>query len=165
MSIVDTIAAAVKPWNTLYSHSKFVAGTVTYAHISALLIGGGFAISSDRAALRARGADLEEKKRVLRDFAGVHRPVVTALAVMVISGAALALADVETFFVSPVYFVKLGCFAALLANGYLVQRTERQLAANPSLNNPLWSRFTYGAVASLVLWLTTTLVGVVLVNS
>jgi len=165
MSIVETIAAAVKPWNELYSHSKVVSASVTYVHLGALLVGGGFAVASDRTALRVRSADVDERRRVLRDFAGIHGPVVTGLAVMIASGLAMMLADVETFLVSPVYWTKMALFAVLLANGYLVMRTERSLALNPSPSNPLWGRFTFGAIASLTLWLATTLAGVILMSA
>jgi len=165
MSIVETIAAAVKPWNELYSHSKAVSASVTFVHLGALLLGGGFAVASDRVALRVRNADIDERRRVLRDFSTVHKPVLIALAVMVASGAALMLADVETFLVSPVYYTKMGLFVVLLANGYFVQRTERALAADPSPSNRLWGRFTFGAIASLTLWLSTTLAGVILMSN
>ncbi len=165
MSIVETIAAAVKPWNVLYSHSKLVAGGVQFVHIGSLLLGGGFAVASDRAVLRARSADADARRYLLRDIATVHRPVVVALAVLVASGAALMLADVETFLVSPVYWTKMALFVLLLANGYLVTRTERGLAADPSPSNPGWTRFTVSAVVSLTLWMATTLAGVVLTNS
>lgn len=165
MSIVETLAAAVKPWNELYSHSKVVSASVTYAHLGSLLVGGGFAIASDRTALRVRTADIEERRRVLRDFAGIHKPVVTALAIIVVSGLAMMLADVETFLVSPVYWTKMALFVLLLSNGYLVMRTEHSLTTNPSPANSLWGRFTMGAIASLILWLTTTLIGVILMSA
>lgn len=165
MSIVESIVAAVKPWNELYSHSKAISASVTYAHVAALLVGGGFAIASDRTALRTRTADIDERRRVLRDFSGIHRPVITALGVMVASGLAMMLADAETFLVSPVYWTKMALFVLLLSNGYVVTRTERALATNPAPSNPLWGRFTAGAIASLTLWLTTTLVGVILLST
>lgn len=165
MPIIETIAAAVKPWNVLYSHSKPVEAAVTFLHIGALLLGGGFAVASDRAALRARAADVDERRRLLRDFAGIHQHVVPALGVMVASGVAMALSDVETFFVSPVYWTKMGLVVVLLANGYVLMRTERALALNPEPSNPLWRRFTFGAIASMTLWLATTLAGAILLNS
>ena len=165
MTIIETIATAVKPWNEFYSHSNVVSGSVTYVHLSSLLLGGGFAVASDRAALRIRNADIDERRRVLQDFSGIHRSVVTALAMMVTSGLAMMLADVETFLVSPVYWLKMTLFVLLLSNGYLMMRTEQSLATNPSPSNPLWNRFTTGAIASLALWLTTTLVGVILISA
>lgn len=165
MPIIETIAAAVKPWNELYSHSKAVESGVVFLHVGALLLGGGFAVASDRAALRARAADADERRRVLRDFAGIHRHVVPALVVLAASGVAMALSDVKTFFVSPVYWTKMGLVVLLLANGYLLMRTERALTADPAPSNPLWRRFTVGAMASMTLWLSTTLAGVILLNS
>jgi hypothetical protein len=53
----------------------------------------------------------------------------------------------------------------LLTNGYLVKRTDEQLNADPSPGNRAWSRFKFGAVASVTLWLSTTLAGVILLNS
>ena len=165
MSLIETIAAAVRPWNELYSHSKPVSEAVTFLHVGSLLVGGGFAVASDRATLRLRGADLDERRRFLRDFATVHRPVLAALAVMAASGLGMALADVETFLVSPIFWSKMAVVAILLTNGFVITRTERALAANPAPANRLWRRMTIGAAASITLWLATTLLGVVLVDA
>lgn len=161
--VIETLAAAAKPWNALYAHSRVVSSGVTFVHVGSLLVGGGLAVASDRAVLRARAADAEERRRLLRDFASVHGPVVVALVLMTVSGAAMALADVETFFASPLFWTKMAIFVALLANGLFVMRTERALAADPAPVNPLlWRRLGAGAVTSLALWITTTFVGVVL---
>ena len=165
MSIIETIAAAVKPWNELYSKSKGISGTITFVHLGSLLIGGGLAIASDRAALRMRRADADERRRALREFSTVHRPVVTALGCMAASGVAMVLADVENFLVSPLYWTKMGLVVVLLTNGYLVMRTEQRLNVDPAPSNPLWRRLTLGAVTSIMLWLTTTLLGVFLMSS
>ena len=53
----------------------------------------------------------------------------------------------------------------MLANGYLVKRTEERLNADPSPGNRAWTRFRFGAIASITLWLATTLAGVILLNS
>lgn len=165
MSLIETVVELAKPWADLYGHSKPLATTVTFLHIAGVMVGGGFAMASDRAALRAlRGTD-EDRVRVLRDFAAIHRPVLTALTVVVLSGVALMLADAETFLASPVYYTKIGLFVVLLANGYLVQRTERALAAAPTSGSRLWGRFGFGARASIALWLATAFVGVALVNA
>ena len=125
----------------------------------------GSRIASDRAALRSLGADLDQQKHVLRDFTTIHRPVITALSVSVLSGLVLLSTDIGTFLVSPVYWTKMLLVVLLLANGYLVKRTEEQLNADPSPGNPAWPRFKFGAVASITLWLSTTLAGVILLNS
>lgn len=165
MSVLETIAAAVKPWNDLYAGSKAVSASVTFLHVGSLLVGGGLAIASDRAALRLGNAELPVRRHVLEEFAAVHRPVLTALVVMAASGLAMALADVETFFVSPVYWTKMGFVAALLTNGWFVKRTEERLRTDPALSNPRWRHLNRGAVASISLWITTTLLGVVVMSN
>ena len=165
MSIVETIAAAVKPWNELYANSKPISEGVLFVHLGSLLVGGGFAVASDRMALRARSGSVDERRRLLDEFAGIHRPVIIALCFMAASGLAMLLADVETFLPSPVYWTKMTLVALLLANGYLVTRTERALTVNPSDSNPLWGRLTAVSIASLTLWLSTTLMGVILAGS
>jgi hypothetical protein len=59
----------------------------------------------------------------------------------------------------------MSLIALLLANGYLVKRTDVQLSADPSPGNRAWPRFRFGAIASITLWLATTLAGVILLNS
>lgn len=165
MSIVETIAAAVKPWNDLYAGSKAVSASVTFLHVGSLLVGGGLAIASDRAALRMRSADPGVRRHLLEEFAAVHRPVMVAIAVMVVSGVAMLLADVETFLVSPVYWTKMGFFVVLLANGWFVKKTEERLRTDPVPSNPRWRLLNRGAVTSITLWITTTLLGVVVMSN
>ena len=165
MSVIDSLAAAMEPWNALYSKSKAISGSITFLHVGSLVVGGGLAIASDRAALRARRLGHDEQLRVLRDFSAVHAPVLTALGVIVASGAAMALADVNTFLVSPLYYTKMGVFLLLLGNGAVLKRTEERLAATPAATNPLWKRLTASSVVSITLWLTITLLGVFLVGS
>jgi hypothetical protein len=165
LSIVETISAAVKPWHDWYSHSKATSSTVTWVHLSALVIGGGLAIASDRVALRLRNAGVDDRRRMLDEFSAVHRPIVIALGVSVLSGLAMLFSDVDTYFVSPVYWTKMGLVILLLANGYGVMRTEQRLHEDPSPGNRLWGRLRLGAVASITLWLGTTLAGVVLTSS
>ena len=164
MSIVETIAAAAKPWHDFYAHSKPTSVAITWVHIAALVIGGGFAMASDRIALRLGSASGERRAAVLDDFHAVHRPIISALVVATISGVALTLSDVETFLVSPVYYIKMGLIVVLLLNGYGVMLTERKLRLDPTATNVHWKRFTFGAVASISLWLGTTLAGVMLMN-
>jgi hypothetical protein len=165
MAIVETLEAALKPWADWYGHTKPVQAAVEFLHVAGLLVGGGFALASDRAALRALRADLDQQKHVLRDFSTIHTPVIIALSVSVISGIVMLTTDVGTFLVSPVFWTKMTLVVLLLTNGYLVKRTEEQLNADPSPGNRAWPRFKFGAVASITLWLSTTLAGVILLNS
>jgi hypothetical protein len=160
MPTLETLARLTAPWNHLYSNSKFVSTTVTTVHVVALLVAGGLAIAADRATLRA---DAEDAHRVARDIGTAHRPVLIALAILFVSGTLLAAADVETFATSPVFWVKLGLVALLLANGAGVVRAER---AWERANSPInWVRMRRHAIVSLALWLATTVAGTVLVNA
>jgi len=165
MSLVTTISELAQPWADWYSHSKVAQVGIIWLHIAGIMVGGGLALASDRAALRALKGTADERVRVLRDFSAVHRTILTALAVVVVSGLLMMLADAETFLPSPVYWVKMGLFATLLFNGWLIQQNERQLALDPSPANKRWKRFRFSAVASMALWLLVALAGVTLVET
>ena len=165
MSIIETVVGLAKPWADLYGHSKPLATVVTFGHVAGIMVGGGFAMASDRSALRAiKGSD-EDRRRVLADFSSIHRPVLISLTLVVVSGVLMMLADAETFLSSPVYYLKMGSFVLLMANGFMVQKTEQALAKDPSTANKLWGRFAIGARASLFLWLWTALIGVALMSA
>ena len=173
--IVPTLVHLFAPWQSLYSNSKPVATAVTATHLVALLYGGGFAVAADRATLRARPDDPKAARRVLRDLEAVHRPVLIALAVMLVSGLGMATADVETFAKSPAFVLKLSLVALLVVNGFVLTRTERALRRLPDgaggaddgsgLRRGLWRRLRRTAWASVFLWAGTVVAGTVLVNA
>ena len=165
MSIVTTITELAQPWADWYNHHKVAQGAVIWLHVAGIMVGGGLAIASDRSALRAMKGTVDDRARVLHDFSQIHRPVMAALALVVMSGLFMMLADAETLLKSPVYWVKMALFAALLFNGWLIQQNERQLALDPSPGNARWSRFKFGAVASITLWLLVALGGVTLLET
>jgi hypothetical protein len=171
MISVDQIAAWCKPWNDLFSHSKLVSGSVTGAHIIALLFAGGLAIAADRSTLRAYARDRTTRVYQAREVQAVHAPVLVGLGVLAASGILLALSDVETFFPSPVFWIKLTLVASLLVNGGVLTVTERSLNtsvasgldASPA-EDRLWSRMRVLAWTSVTLWTATAVVGIVLSN-
>ncbi|MGH7656398.1 MAG: hypothetical protein ACREN6_17245 [Gemmatimonadaceae bacterium] len=165
MAIVETLASVLKPWADYYGNTKPLQAGVEFLHVGGLLVGGGFALASDRAALRSLNAAPEQQQHVLRDFSTIHTPVIIALAVTATSGVVMLTTDIGTFLTSPVFWTKMTLVALLLTNGYLVKRTEEQLNADPSPGNRAWARFKFGAIASMTLWLSTTLAGVILLNS
>jgi uncharacterized membrane protein len=165
LPFIETLAEAVKPWADFYSKSKPASLGITYVHIASVVVGGGLAIACDRLALRKAAGSTDDRVFMLREVAAVHRPVLVAIGVIVVSGAAMMLADVETFLKSPVYYTKMALFLVLALNGWFVTRNERQLAADPSPSNPVWGRLKFSAVASIVLWLSVALAGVLLTSS
>ena len=171
MTIVPALVHAFAPWQSLYSNSKTVETAVTSTHLVAMLFGGGFAVAADRATLRAAGQDPDARRRVLHELGAVHRPVLIALAVLFVSGVALATADVGTFAKSPAFAAKLVLVALLLTNGFVLARTETALrgAPAPGADEPredrLWRRLRTTARLSLLLWTVTVVAGTVLVNA
>jgi hypothetical protein len=162
---LETLESALKPWADWYSHTKPAQVGVEFLHVGGLLVGGGFALASDRAVLRALRSGLDQRARVLRELSTIHAPVVVSLGVSAVSGVLLLASDVGTFIVSPVYWTKMTLVLLLLANGYQIMRAEERLNADPSPGNGAWPRLKLGAIASISLWLSTTLAGVILLNS
>jgi len=167
-ALIARVADAAEPWKNLYGDSKVVATAVVFAHLGALFVGGGLALAADRATMRAvRGGvpvEGDRAERSLVELAGTHRPVVIALAIVFVSGVMLFLSDVETFWGSAVYWIKMALVAALLVNGWLMTRTEAALARSTAAGAP-WGRLRTHAALSAVLWMATLLAGVALANS
>ena len=157
------LAKLVEPWNNLYSDSKAVATAVMFFHLVPLLIAGGAALTADRATIRASRLSLDDRTRQLGELARTHAVVLVGLALSFISGVLLFLSDVDEFLGAPWFWVKLGFVGVLLANGFVMTRTERALA-NGGDQGVLWSRLRTISVFSLIPWIATTLVGVALTN-
>jgi uncharacterized membrane protein len=94
----------------------------------------------------------------------VHRVVLGGLVVSILSGLALLASDLETFWGSWIFWLKMALVVLLLANGGIMTRIERALRANPGNPDDDWRRLRNVAIASVTLWLTITLAGVALTN-
>ena len=99
---------------------------------------------------------------MLEDLRTAHRPVLTALAVVFISGLALATSDVKTFGNSPIFLLKLSLVALLCINGAFLYRTEQSLQHNVTAAG--WRRLRLASWFSMTLWMCTAVAGVTLVN-
>jgi hypothetical protein len=168
MTVVQSLAHLFAPWQSLYGDSKTVAAVVNAVHLTGLLFGGGLAVAADRTTLRALKGARTDRARALAELGAVHRPVLLALAVLFLSGVALAGADVETFAASPIFWVKLGVVALLLLNGAVLARTEHALRRTEP-GEPgrarLWQRLRVATYLSVGLWTATVIAGTVLVNA
>lgn len=167
---LHAIARPFESWNSLYSHSKGVSATVTTLHVGSMFLGGGLAIAADRMTLRVPATRAEQRRQQLAEVSDVHRSVIIALIVMFITGIAMALADVENFFVSPVFWIKILLVALLCINGALLQRTEFTLRrieddAQTDTAPGLWRRMRRLSVFSITLWIATFLAGSILTNA
>jgi len=157
----SALARLAEPWNSLYSDSKVVSSAVIFFHLVPLLLAGGAALAADRATLRAVRGSTEDRARQLVDLSRTHRVVLGGLALSFASGVLLFLSDVDTFLESPFFWIKLGLVGLLLVNGFLMTRTEQALNGRGE-DGALWARMKTISMVSLVLWLATTLAGVVL---
>jgi hypothetical protein len=163
--MIAQLAQLFAPWKSLYGDSKVLPAVVQSVHLIALLFGGGFAVAADRSTLLAKRRSDERRAYQLGELHAVHRPVLIALTFALLSGVAMATADVETFASSPNFWVKLGLVAVLLANGALLTLTEKRLFKAGGTDARLWSRLRFNSVCSLGLWTATLIAGVALTNA
>jgi hypothetical protein len=164
MVSVNTLVQAAEPWASLYSNHPVIQSAVVFAHLTGLMVGGGAAVAADRAALRVRKASVDIRQAHLLQLRQVHRTVLVALAVVVVSGILLFAADLETFIASPLYWIKTGLVFLLGLNGWILMRTGRILETGQTSWQRGWSRLTATSIISLCLWVLTVLAGALLVN-
>ena len=168
MSMLQRAVEVVAPWQTVYENSTLLSTSVIALHLTALLVGGGLAIAADRSTLRVGNTAPDDRQRQLAELGAVHRPVLAALTVLFVSGLALTAADLETYIVSPVYWIKFGFIVLLLVNGVVMTRTEgalrRDSALAPTVAQSLWRRMRASAWTSIALWIATLVLGTALVN-
>jgi hypothetical protein len=158
------LAHLFEPWAHLYADSKMVATLVTFGHVASLLMAGGLAVATDRATLRALRLAAAERDRHLEELSGVHRWVVTGLILSVLTGVLLFGSDVETFWASWVFWIKMGMLCVLVGNGFLMTKAERSLRDDAAEASPAWTQLRRTALVSVGLWYAITLAGVALVN-
>ncbi len=166
--IVQQLVHLFAPWQSLYSNSRIVPAVTEAGHLLSMLAGGGLAVAADRTTLRLARSNAERRALHLAEVREIHRPVVVSLAVLFVTGIALAAADIETFAGSPMFWIKLALVALLLLNGFLLTRTETRLrefvAIDDKQSMKAWQAWRREAVCSVFLWSATLVAGVLLVN-
>ena len=112
-------------WTSIYSNHAALRTGIEFMHIGGLVAGGGGAITVDLAtitAARTRSSTLVTQLQLLKR---THLVVILGLAALLVSGVLLFAADVDTFISSRIFWMKMGLMVALLANGMLLVRSER----------------------------------------
>ena len=168
MSAPTGLVHLLEPWAHAYGDSKLLPTLVVFGHIAALVFAGGLAVTLDRATLRAArpNGSAEHRWRQLEELERAHRFVLTGLALSLVTGLLLLAADIETFFGSWIFWTKMGLIALLLANGYLMTRTESRIRNTPNAADEAgWKRLRIAAMVSFFLWFTIAFAGVALVNA
>ncbi len=155
------LSHVIESWVSLYANHAALRTGIEFLHIGGLVAGGGCAITADLAtitAVRDRAATRTTQLQLLKK---THLIVVLGLVALGVSGALLFGADVQTFFYSRIFWLKMGLMVLLLVNGWLLLLGERQVKRGEPR---AWARLHYTAVASLILWSLTTLAGAALPN-
>lgn len=162
--MVDGLIEFFAPWAKLYGDSKVVPTVVAFAHVSALVWGGGRAVAADLVALRAPSLEGYRSTGGLRFLVESHRDVLTGLVIAAISGVALSTADLHHFLSSRFYIAKLAVVFVLLANGVFIKRYATSLQTGTGTGDGSWRGTRRHAVISLILWFSAVLLGLALVN-
>ena len=161
MSILTQTETFVQPWADLYGRVTLLSTAVIFVHLGGLLVGGGFALATDRMTLRLTREHTgpAERRRLLEDICSVHRPVLWSLGATLVSGLLMLAAELEDMLPSWMFWTKMGLIVLLLANGMLMTRIEGLLLRDLDPSNPAWRRLRHVALASFALWLAITLAG------
>jgi hypothetical protein len=164
MSIVHQLALTLAPWADFYGASTVTQTAVSFGHFGGMMTAGGFALSADRATLRAAAAPAAERSRQLRELAGTHPIVVGALAITSLSGLLMLAADLESLIASPAFWAKMGLVALLFTNGWVMLQAERSLERGNPGDPRGWKRLRKASLWSLSLWFAVVLAGSILPN-
>lgn len=152
---------SAEPWARMYSDSAVLRTAIGFAHVAGLVAGGGSAIAADRSTLIAWRRDASSRAAQVAALHGTHRVVLGGLALVVVSGVLLLGADLDTYLHSRIFWLKMALVVLLFGNGSLLVRAGRDVRRG---NPAAWRRLRYGAMASVCLWLLTTLLGTALPN-
>lgn len=167
MSVLHQLTVALEPWKTYWADHTSVSNAITAGHVVALLLGGGLAIAADRMTLRVVRRSAPERAMHAQELHDTHRPVVIAIAFIVLTGLLMLGSDIAEFVAKPIYWIKMGMVVLLLINGLMLQRAEMRVLAGTTNSNAmspdgLWKHIALYARFSITLWIAITVAGIVL---
>ena len=161
MAAPGFLVDAAQGWARVYADHTLISAGVMFVHLAGMLLGGGAAVAADRRTLRAAGEPEPARAGHLAFLRTVHGIALTGLAMLAVSGIAMLLADLETFWSATAFWVKMCLVALLLANGLLMRLAERRARTRPDDG---WRPLKAAATASLALWLSIVLVSTILAS-
>lgn len=152
MGLTASLSALSQWWAVYYADHQMVSLVVRYLHLAALMVGGGTALAIDRLVLGSARARTDDRRHAaLSALHGSHAVVVPALIVAAASGVLMATADWPTFEASNLFWLKMGSFVLLLANGAALVGAERAFARGGDTR--MWRRVILASGTSFLLWL------------
>jgi len=158
----DFLLHATQGWARVYADTKLVSIGVMYLHLAGLLLGGGAAVAADRETLRAAREPEPVRADHLAFLGTVHTIAIAGLSMLAVSGAAMLLADLETFWSTKVFWIKMSLVVLLLANGLLMRQGEQLARTMPGR---AWRQLKMSSIASLVLWFAILMASTILASS
>lgn len=162
MPAPEFLTHAAEGWARYHGTHKAVATGITFVHLAGLLLGGGAAVAADRETLKAAGEADPARGDHLAFLESVHGIAIAGLAMLALSGAAMFLADLETFWDTRVFWIKMSLIVLLIANALVMQRAERLAQKVPADG---WTQLKVTSIVSLVLWFTIVLASTILASS
>jgi len=161
MTVIRDLIGLTAPWRSLYSNSAPVEMSVVGAHVLSTVVAGGLAIAYDRGTLRASRWVSAVREHHFLELHAVHRTILIALGICMLTGVALFASDVKTYVVSLPFWIKMALIALLFVNALIMTATEGTLRAG-SEGEAVWTRIRATSIASAVLWGAIVCVSVVL---
>ena len=130
----------LESWASVYANHAALRTGVEFLHLGGLVAGGGCAITADLATIVAARDASATRTTQLHLLNRTHHIVVLGLVALTFSGLLLFTADVETFWYSRIFWIKMCLMALLVVNGALL--STRRAPADT------WRRPSVGAIAS-----------------
>jgi hypothetical protein len=155
------LSSITESWASVYANHAELRTAIAFLHIGGLVAAGGCAVAADRITLRVARQAPAIRLQALRALHGTHRAVVIGLVLVVASGVLMFGADVDALLYSKLFWLKMALMTLLIVNGRLLIGAEQRVEHG---DDDGWRPLKYMAVASLVLWSLTTLVGAALPN-
>jgi hypothetical protein len=161
--LIQILTGITAPWRALFDHSAPVEMSVVGVHVLSMLIAGGLAIAYDRGTLRADRWGSALREHHFAELHAVHRTVVAALAICMLSGLALFASDVKTYVGSVPFWIKMALIAMLLLNALVMTANEGTVRSNAGGEAvAAWARIRTSSIVSVFLWGSIVLVSIVL---
>jgi hypothetical protein len=144
--MIASLSHALAAWNNYYGNHQALSITIRYVHLAALLVGGGTALAIDREIFGSHRSPPQICEATMARLNRAHALVIGSIVVIVASGVLMAGADVETYLVSPTFWIKMALVVGLLVNGGVLARAGR---TSTTMNR----RLEVASVVSAILWL------------